>query len=313
MLPPVTTVDHDTPTPAVRPVALAPRFVVAHALLTAVPTLLLALVGASAAHLAATDLQRLAEQEAVYAEGTLAAQPRVRIERDLSVSLFRARRYEVSFHDAQGRQHAAQVREHDLSVAPLLVEGPPQVHYDERNPSRVSVSFARQNVPAQEAAITLLGTVGAVFFALAAWAAAHFSRRLRRAWAAARTPLPGSARVVKLERSYDAHGEPTGELHLVLAGERSTREPLWSYRAHEQGPTSSSTDARRRTSVLTPATDPPIFLDAGCTRVLVAATRSGHAVLVRRSGHPFVLDEVERARWLERVSIDTSRADSSPG
>ncbi len=278
-----------------RPLSLDRRFVVAQSFAIAIPVLALTTLGGSALVLTADDVSRLATQDLVRAEGVRAEHPRVDIERDLSFFVFRARRYEVAFDDAQGVAHHARVREHDVSIAPLIVTGPPEVHYDPNDPSRVAVGFARQNVGAQRAAVGLLGAVGLGFLALAAWALARFSRRLRQASAAARGLRTASAAIIALERSFDSRGDATGELRLVLALEDRVSESRDTYRERSEPAEVSVLGARaRRIDVVTPAGDPPIFLDAASTRVLVATTPSGEPVLVRRSGHPFALSPAER-------------------
>jgi hypothetical protein len=278
-----------------RPLALDRRFVLAHATATSIPVLVLAALGSAALALSAEDVARLSTQDALHREGVRAEHPRVDIERDVSLFVFRARRYEVAFEDARGEPHHARVREHDVSLAPLVVTGPPDVRYDPRDPSRISVGFAHQNVGAQHAAVALLASIGLSFFALAGWALARVSRALRRARDAARRLDPASATVLAMERSFDSRGEPTGELHLVLALERRVREAHDSYRSHDATGETRAIDAHApRLDLVTPADDPPIFLDPSGTRVLLATTTRGEPVLVRRSGHPFVLTDEER-------------------
>lgn len=277
-----------------RPLALDRRFVLAQASLVALPVLMLATLGSAALTLTAEDLARLSTQDVVRREGVRAEHPRVDVERDLSLFLFRARRYEVDFEDARGDSHHARVREHDVSIAPLVITGPPEVHYDPRDPSRIAVGFARQNVGAQHAAVALLGSVGLGFFLLAAWASVRLSRRLRSARSASHGLVAGSATVLSLEHSYDSRGEPTGELRLVLALERRVEESGDTYRARGASIDAHRIDGRSEQLVrTTPSSDPPIFLDASASRLLVVTSR-GEPVLVRRSGHPFVLAPEER-------------------
>ncbi|MBN8609085.1 MAG: hypothetical protein J0L92_00760 [Deltaproteobacteria bacterium] len=278
-----------------RPLVLDRRFVLAHATATAIPFLVLATLGGAALALSAEDLARLSMQDAIRRDGVRAEHARVDIERDVSLFVFRARRYEVAFEDAHGEAHRARVREHDVSIAPLVVTGPPDVRYDARDPSRISVGFAHQNVRAQHAAVALLAAVGVAFLALAGWALARVSRGLRHARDASRRLDAASGTVVSMERSFDSRGEPTGELRLVLALERRVRESHDTYRSHDASSEARVIDARSpRLDLVTPAHDPPIFLDPSGTRVLLATTARGEPVLVRRSGHPFVLTDEER-------------------
>lgn len=278
-----------------RPLALDRRFVAAQGAAIAVPVLALVALGSTALALTAEDLARLSTQEEVLASGVQAERPRVDIERDVSLFVFRARRYEIDFADREGHTHHVRVREHDVSVAPLVVTGPPEVHYDPHDPTRVAVGFARQNVGAQYAAIVLLGAIGVALFGLAGWAFTRVSRTLRRARAASLQLTTTSARVTALERFHDSRGEPTGELRLVLALEQRSHEARDTYREHGEPAQIATVSARsRRLDLVTPAGDPPIFLDAVGSRVLVVRTASGEPVLVRRSGHPFALDASER-------------------
>jgi hypothetical protein len=278
-----------------RPLSLDRRFVALRVLAATLPAAALAALGLAALSLTLDDAARLDEQDQIAAHGVRAEHPHVDIERDVSFFVFRARRYDVRFEDASGATHAQRVREHDVSVAPLVVEGPPEVHYDPSDPSRIAIGFARQNVGAQHAAIALLGVTGALFLGLAALALAFFSRGLRRARAGGLTGRAGVGEVLSLERSFDSRGELTGELHLTLAPMHASLEAHDSYReragrgAHLEG---SRTE---RSTAITPAGDEPVFLDAACTRVLVVMTRDAQPVLVRRSGHPYRLTPAEQS------------------
>ncbi|MFO0711178.1 MAG: hypothetical protein U0353_15125 [Sandaracinus sp.] len=282
-----------------RPLALRRSFVVRHVAGAALPTLLLGALGVWALVLAGQDAARLATQDEVHARGVRAAHAEVDIERDLSLFVFRARRYEVRFRDGRGLEHHREVREHDVSLAPLVVEGPPDVRYLEDDPSRIAVGFARQNVGAQRLAIGLLASVGLVFLGLATFVLARASQSLRRARAASRAPQTDVAEVVSLDRSFDARGLATGELQLTLALTPRRIESRDTYRDRSNVLGQARGAGVTRLEAITPGDDPPVFLDTRASRVLVAMTSDGGAVLVRRSGHPFVLDDAEREALVE--------------
>lgn len=303
-----------------RPLSLDRRFVASRVLAAALPAAGLAALGIAALSLTLDDAARLAQQDGIAAHGVRAEHPRVDIERDVSFFVFRARRYDVSFEDAHGTTHAQRVREHDVSVAPLVVEGPPEVHYDPSDPSRIAIGFARQNVGAQHAAIALLGGTGALFLALAGLALALFTRGLRRARAAGLSGRPGVAEVISLERSFDSRGELTGELHLTLAPMRAAAAAAREHDTYrERARKAAHLEPSRGLSVsaATPAGDGPVFLDAACSRVLVALTPSGEPVLVRRSGHPYRLEPSEQAELIasahQPAPSPTNRADALVG
>ncbi len=279
-----------------RDLSLDRRFVARRLALALAPALGLSVLGGAAAALTWEDVTRLRAQEEIATQGVRAEHVRVDIERDVSFFLFRARRYEVSFADHGGHAHAMRVREHDVSIAPLVVEGPPEVRYDPHDPSRISVGFARQNVGAQWAAVTLLGSVAALCFALAGLVFRSLSRPWRRARGAARAGrAEHTARVVAAQASLDSAGQPTGEQHLVLALEPKLEEHLDSYRDHGVHVAfSSGRGSAVRFEIVTDAADPPCFVDPAGERVLVVSGADALPTVVRQSGHPFVLDETER-------------------
>jgi len=286
-----------------RDLSLDRRFVVSRLALALAPTLGLAALGAAGLVLTWEDVERLRSQDEIAARGIRAEHVRVDIERDVSFFLFRARRYEISFADDTGRAHSVRVREHDVSIAPLVVEGPPDVRYDPADASRISVGFARQNVGAQWAAVALLGSVATLFLALAGLVFRALSRTLRNARGAARAGrVERMARVVSSQDSLDSAGRPTGEQHLVLAIEQIAVEHLDSYRAH--GVQTESRETREGAAsfeLVTDRADPPCFLDPAGDRLLVVTGAGTVPTVVRRSGHPFVLDERERRELLERA------------
>jgi len=277
------------------------------------PTLGLAALGGAAAVLTWQDVTRLRAQDEIATHGTRAEHARVDIERDVSFFLFRARRYDVSFADQGGHAHDIRVREHDVSIAPLVVEGPPEVRYDPADPSRISVGFARQNVGAQWAAVTLLGSVAALCFALAGLVFRALSRPWRAALGAARAGrAEHTARVVASQASLDSAGQPTGDQHLVLALEQRVDEHLDSYRAHGvDTEVARGLGSAASFDIVTDPADPPCFVDPAGERVLVVLGAGAFPVVVRQSGYPFALDESERRQLLGRAPWrSSSRADA---
>jgi hypothetical protein len=299
-----------------RPLPLDRRFVASSLLVAGLPAAALAALGAVALTLTLEDAERLRRQDEIMQWGQRAEHAEVDIERDLSFFVFRARRYEVRFEDAAGATHAGREREHDMSIAPLVVEGPPVVHYDPQDPSRFAVGFASQNLGAQHAAIALLGGVGALLLVLAAACFTFLTRGLRRALAAAAGGRAGVAEVVSLERSFDSRGEPTGELHLVIAPTQADQEAGDTYRDRADRDAHASEQrlpAGLRESVVTPADDGPVFLDEAGTRVLVVTTPHGEPVLVRRSGRPFRLAPHEQAALRRGVLARAPRSEALAG
>jgi hypothetical protein len=297
-----------------RKLTLARRFVAARLAVALAPSLPVAALGAWALSLAGEDAHRLLTQEELAAHGVEASHPRVDIERDAALMMFRARRYEVAFEDASGRAHSTTVREHDLSITPLVVEGPPHVRYDPEDPSRVSVAFARQNVRAQWAAVALLSSVGVLALAIAAWLALRLSRPLRAAWSLATRRQERIAKVLSSQPFLDSSGARTGALHLTLALEDGPVAETATYRAlsvHAEAPSagSASRALRRPVEVVTSADDPPVYLGAREHAALVLTREDGEGapLVVRRSGHPFVLTADERVELAARVEALRSR------
>ncbi|GAB4212763.1 MAG: hypothetical protein OHK0013_35900 [Sandaracinaceae bacterium] len=283
-----------------RTLALAPGFVVARLAVALVPSLALGALGIGGIGLAAADVARLLSQDAIVAEGVAAAHPRVDIVRDASWMMFRARRYEVSFQDARGDTHTHTLREHDLSIPVLVVEGPPEVHYDPRDPSRIAVGFARQNVRAQWAAVALLSTVGALAIAAALALLLRLSRPLLAAWRSTGAREEKVARVLSARPFHDASGAPTGALELELSIDSGECLGTWGYRQAAPVPHRRATPDRTFVLVTAPH-DPPIYLDASERSTLVVVGEGAAPVVVRRSGHPFVLSAEERAELDARV------------
>jgi hypothetical protein len=294
-----------------RKLALAPRFVAARLAVALVPSAAIGLLGLWGLGLAALDVHRLRTQDEIVARGVAAEHPRVDIVRDAAWMMFRARRYEVAFEDAEGRTHARTLREHDLSISPLVVEGPPEVHYDPADPRRVAVGFARQNVPAQWAAVMLLGTLGALAVALGLGLFVRLSRPLRAAWRSSVAREEKVARVVAAVPFRDAAGAPTGALQLRLSVEGEETIALGGYReaAGETRARGSGSGSGSALDLVTAADDPPLYLDASQQSALVVVGPGAPPVVVRQSGHPFVLSPRERAELEARVgALRASRA-----
>jgi hypothetical protein len=284
-----------------RKLALAPGFVASRLALALVPSAAIGALGLAGLGLAAADVNRLCTQDEIVAQGVAAAHPRVDIVRDASWMMFRARRYEIAFEDAAGRAHARTLREHDLSIAPLVVEGPPEVHYDPADPSRVAVGFARQNVRAQWAAVTLLGAVGALLAGCALALFARLSRPLRAAWRSRCAREERVARVISAEPFRDAAGVPTGVLELRLSLEAGDAMGAWGYREPAGATRARGPGSERALDIVTSAHDPPLYLDPAGRSALVVVSEGVPPVVVRRSGHPFVLSLEERAELKARV------------
>jgi hypothetical protein len=296
-----------------RPLSLDRRFLAAHLIGACLPAAGLAALGIAALSLTLEDATRLREQDAIMAEGVRAEHARIDIERDVSFFVFRARHYDVSFEDMHGTTRAQRVREHDVSIAPLVIEGPPDVHYDPDDPERIAIGFARQNVGAQHAALALLGGTGALFLALAGLCLALFTRGLRRARAGGLTGRAAVAEVLSFERSVDSRGALTGDLHLTLAPMHELAEQRDTYR-HRAG-TAPQLEASRnvRATAITPADDGPVFLDAACTRVLVVIAPDTEPVLVRRSGHPYRLEAAELSELTSGAHLPAAHANALVG
>lgn len=299
-----------------RKLTLAPRFVAARLAVALVPSLPVAALGACALALGAEDAHRLLTQDDVAARGVEAAHPRVDIERDAALMMFRARRYEIAFEDARGQARHATVREHDLSIAPLVVEGPPSVRYDPEDPSRVSVGFATQNVRAQWAAVALLSGAGALALALASWLALRLSRPLRFAWSLATRRQERVAKVLAAQPLLDSGGARTGAVHLTLALDDASAAEAATYRDHAaHGSSATVRGARARpVQLVTSASDPPVYLDARelAALVLVGQDGAGTPLVVRRSGHPFTLSSEERVTLAARVEALRARPGVDP-
>lgn len=264
-----------------RPVALKRGFLLRRLLVASVPASLALALGLAGLGLACEDAHRLLTQEDVVARGVRAPWARVDIVRDLSFSVFRARRYELEFKDLGGRIHRAVVRERDVALAPLIVEGPAVVHYLPSSPRRVAVSFARQNVGAQWCAVGVLGALGALAVMCAAMLGARLGRPIRAARAALKGGAWSVARVVRVRDSRDSSGVLTGERELTCVLEPRTGSAGYRESGRLRAPSSASF------RFVTSASDPPRYVDANGDRLWVLVAPSGVPVAVRRSGHPF--------------------------